>query len=431
MTRIEHYSKFITRLLMLALIALGLGYLFDQVILFLFIFSFLVLAWFTANIIRLHNWLWIRKTLYPPQSKGIWRGIFDGIYRIQKKNRSRRKELGGILKRFRDGAESIPDAVVVMQSHGQIAWSNKLAQHMLGVRWPEDAGVRIDNLIRYPRFTQAFEKNDFDEPLLIPAPNNPNRVIEIRVVPYSYHEYMLLGRDVTQLQQLDQMRKDFIANVSHELRTPLTVLQGYLEMMQDPDMQGFTSPKTLTTMGHQCDRMMNLVNQLLTLSRIEANNDNVYEVKVNVPQMLGMIEKEMEQLNFDRGHQLTFDIDADLVVYGLEDELRSAFTNLIKNAIRYTPDKGEIHVCWQRTSGGAHFLVQDNGEGIAPQHLTRLTERFYRVDKARSRDTGGSGLGLSIVKHVLNHHKSQLIVESQQEQGSCFSFTLPTDMVVK
>ncbi len=425
----QYYSFFI-RLGILCFISVLIGAVFEKITLFLLITLMVVFIWYNLNLIRLNTWLWTNKTLYPPQSRGIWRGVFDGIYKIQKNNRARRKELGRMLKRFRDGAESIPDAVVVLGKYGEIAWSNKLAQHILGVRWPDDSGVKIDNLIRHPSFVRAYSEKHIEEPLFIPSPINDERIIEIRIVPYSFSERLLLARDVTQVHRINQMRKDFIANVSHELRTPLTVLQGYLEVMADPELAGSCKPKTIDTMNEQCERMMNLVNQLLSLSRIEANQSCVFELQVNVPAMLAVISSEIEQLNSDRQHVIVFDVDSELVVFAKDDELRSAFTNLIKNAVRYSPDRSEICISWKQTSHGATFSVKDNGDGIAPQHLARLTERFYRVDKARSRDTGGSGLGLSIVKHVLAHHNSSLEIDSELGKGSLFYFTLPLELIV-
>ncbi len=435
MNQPSQYISAFSRFIVLACIAVFIGWLFDQILLVFVILLAGLFAWYSYNLIRLNDWLWSKKNLYPPSSNGIWSEVFDGIYRLQKKNRSRRKELGQVLKRFRDGAEALPDAAVVVQSNGQILWCNKLARHVFGLRWPEDTGLLITNLLRHPNFIEQFHQQKqhpdmAEEPVLMPSPIDRESTIEIRMVPYALGQLLILGRDVTQMQRLNQMRKDFIANVSHELRTPLTVLQGYLEMMQDPEMGGaLPSTRAVGMMSDQCDRMFNLVNQLLVLSRIEANRDNVYEHIVDVPAMLMLLEKEAEQLNLDRQHTITFNVDQNLLIHGLEDELRSAFTNLVKNAIRYTPNGGEIHVCWCKQDNQAKFSVKDNGDGIEVQHLSRLTERFYRVDKARSRSTGGSGLGLSIVKHVLAHHKSQLEIESEVGLGSCFSFEFPLDLI--
>ncbi|WAJ71186.1 phosphate regulon sensor histidine kinase PhoR [Catenovulum adriaticum] len=429
------YFNALSRFVILTSCALFIGWLLDQILLVFVILMGGLFAWYSYNLIRLNEWLWSKKNLYPPSSSGIWSEAFDGIYRLQRKNRSRRKELGQVLKRFRDGAEALPDAAVVVQGNGQILWCNKLAHHVFGLRWPEDNGLLITNLLRHPNFIEQFNqqklKQDVDEAVLMPSPIDRDSTIEIRMVPYALGQLLILGRDVTQMQRVNQMRKDFIANVSHELRTPLTVLQGYLEMMQDPDMGGtLPNSKAVGMMSDQCERMFNLVNQLLVLSKIEVNRDNIFEYQVDVPAMMLVLEREAEQLNFDRHHKISFDIDQNLLLYGIEDELRSAFTNLVKNAIRYTQNEGEVLVSWREHNQQACFKVTDNGDGIEELHLNRLTERFYRVDKARSRSTGGSGLGLSIVKHVLAHHQSELEINSKVGEGSCFSFCFPTDLIV-
>ncbi|EWH09549.1 phosphate regulon sensor protein PhoR [Catenovulum agarivorans DS-2] len=432
----EQYIRAISRFILLLSVAVLIGYLIDEIAVCVVLLLLSLLVWYTYNLNRLNDWLTSKKNLYPPSSNGLWSEIFDGIYRLQRKNRQRRKELGQVLKRFRDGAEALPDAAVVVEDTGQIIWCNKLALFVFGLKWPEDSGLLITNLIRYPAFIEHFgqhakDKESTGDYILIPSPVERDSIIEIRMVPYALGQVLILGRDVTQTQRLNQMRKDFIANVSHELRTPLTVLQGYLEMMQDPDMaQAVPNTKAVGMMSEQCERMFSLVNQLLVLSRIEANQENIYDHIVDVPAIMLVIEKEAEQLNVQVNHTIRFDIDHDLLMHGIEDELRSAFTNLVKNAIRYTPAGGIIDVKWFKRSGCAVFSVTDDGDGIEPQHLSRLTERFYRVDKARSRTTGGSGLGLSIVKHVLAHHNSQLEIQSKVDEGSCFSFSFPSELVV-
>lgn len=242
----------------------------------------------------------------------------------------------------------------------------------------------------------------------------------------------MVVRDVTQLKQLEGMRRNFFANVSHELRTPMTVLQGYLEMTEDPDMVvGPMWSKAHGVMTEQLNRMNSLVNQLLTLSKIEAAPMHELEDVVNVPAMLDVLEKEAASLSGEQNHQLHFDVDDTLRVLGDEDQLRSAISNLVYNAVKYTPAGATVNVRWYETAQGARLEVEDSGEGIEKQHIHRLTERFYRVDKARSRDTGGSGLGLAIVKHALTHHDSHLEIESQVGVGSKFSFLLPKRLVVK
>jgi two-component system phosphate regulon sensor histidine kinase PhoR len=408
------------------------GWIFGYLPWLLLAATVLQLAWHLHNQMRLSAWLWDEKRLTPPSGSGNWESLFNGIYRMQQRQRRKRKELTNLIRRFRNGAESLPDAVVVFRSEGNIVWCNKLAQYLLGFRWPDDSGQPISNLIRTPDFIKYLNKQDFSEPLEMPSPLNVERMLELRIVPYTEGEHLMVVRDVTQLKQLEGMRRNFFANVSHELRTPMTVLQGYLEMTEDPDMVvGPMWSKAHGVMTEQLNRMNSLVNQLLTLSKIEAAPMHDLDEVVNVPAMLEVLEKEATSLSGDKEHKLEFDIDKSLRVLADEDQLRSAISNLVYNAVKYTPAGATVKVRWYQTSQGACLDVSDTGDGIEPQHLHRLTERFYRVDKARSRDTGGSGLGLAIVKHALSHHDSHLEIQSKVGVGSRFSFTLPSRLTVQ
>ncbi|TFH91372.1 phosphate regulon sensor histidine kinase PhoR [Vibrio ouci] len=407
------------------------GWIFGYMPWLLLAATVLQLVWHLHNQMRLSTWLWDEKRLTPPSGSGNWESLFNGIYRLQQRQRKKRKELTNLIRRFRNGAESLPDAVVVFRSEGNIVWCNKLAQHLLGFRWPDDSGQPISNLIRTPDFIKYLNKQDFSEPLEMRSPLNVERMLELRIVPYTEGEHLMVVRDVSQLKQLEGMRRNFFANVSHELRTPMTVLQGYLEMTEDPDMVvGPMWTKAHGVMTEQLNRMNSLVNQLLTLSKIEAAPMHELEDVVNVPAMLEVLEKEAASLSGDLGHKLSFNVDSNLRVLGDDDQLRSAISNLVYNAVKYTPAGADIMVRWYQSAQGAHLEVEDSGDGIEPQHLHRLTERFYRVDKARSRDTGGSGLGLAIVKHALTHHDSHLEISSEVGVGSKFSFTLPVRLVV-
>ncbi|HHC6521237.1 TPA: phosphate regulon sensor histidine kinase PhoR [Vibrio parahaemolyticus] len=408
------------------------GWIFGYMPWLLLAATALQLVWHLHNQVRLSSWLWDEKRLTPPSGSGNWESLFNGLYRLQQRQRRKRKELTNLIRRFRNGAESLPDAVVVFRAEGNIVWCNRLAQHLLGFHWPEDSGQPISNLIRTPDFIKYLNKKDFSEPLEMRSPLNVERMLELRIVPYTEGEHLMVVRDVSQLKQLEGMRRNFFANVSHELRTPMTVLQGYLEMTEDPDMIiGPMWTKAHGVMTEQLNRMNSLVNQLLTLSKIEAAPMHELEDVVNVPAMLEVLEKEAISLSGDDQHKLKFDVDTSLRVLGDDDQLRSAISNLVYNAVKYTHPGANIHVRWYQTAQGACLEVEDSGDGIEPQHLHRLTERFYRVDKARSRDTGGSGLGLAIVKHALSHHDSHLEIQSEVGVGSKFSFVLPSRLVVK
>ena len=387
--------------------------------------------WFYRYQKRLQDWLWTDRSLIPPQGPGTWELIFNGIYRLQQRHRARRRELASVIRRFREGAEALPDAAVVCRNDGSIIWCNRLASQCLGFRWPEDAGQNISNLIRHPSFVNFLRQREFDEPLLMPSPINDDKILEARVMPYADDQFMLVVRDVTHLKSIENMRKNFVANVSHELRTPLTVLKGYLEMLEDQLPPPARWKKMQQVMLEQTVRMDNLVDQLLTLSRIEAATDIDRSRVIDVPKMLLMLQQEAKALSGTAAHEIIFQVDPALKIYGDEDQLRSAMTNLVNNAIKYTPAGRKITVDWCRDGAQAIFKVTDQGEGIAPEHLGRLTDRFYRADKARSRQTGGAALGLAIVKHALSHHDSLLNIESTPGIGSCFSFRIPENLVAK
>lgn len=408
--------------------ALILGAIFGYLPWFLLVAVTGLLVWHFWNLLRLSWWLWVDRSMTPPPGSGSWEPLLYGLHQMQMRNKKRRRELGSLIKRFRSGAESLPDAVILTTEEGTIFWCNGLAQQLLGLRWPDDNGQNILNLLRYPEFTLYLKKRDFSRPHNLKL--NNGRHLEIRVMPYSDRQWLMVARDVTQMHQLEGARRNFFANVSHELRTPLTVLQGYLEMMQEQTLEGAPREKALHTMREQTFRMEGLVKQLLTLSKIEAAPSLALNDIIDVPMMLRVVEREAQTLSHNQ-HTLSFDVDNTLKVLGSEDELRSAISNLVYNAVNHTPKGTHIAVRWQHTPAGAEFSVEDNGPGIGPEHLPRLTERFYRVDKARSRQTGGSGLGLAIVKHAVSHHESRLNIESTLGKGTRFSFVIPERLIAK
>lgn len=421
------WTRLVLELVLCCVPAAILGLIFGHLPWFLLAAVTALLVWHFWNLLRLSWWLWVDRSMTPPPGRGSWEPLLYGLHQMQLRNKKRRKELGNLIKRFRSGAESLPDAVVLTTQEGTIFWCNGLAQQLLGLRWPDDNGQNILNLLRYPEFTRYLTTKDFHRPLTLVL--NNGRHLEIRVMSYSDEQWLLVARDITQMHQLEGARRNFFANVSHELRTPLTVLQGYLEMMQDQSLEGPLRDKALGTMREQTSRMEGLVRQLLTLSRIEAAPAMVLNEKIDVPLMLRVVEREAQTLSQQR-QTLQFDVDPKLKVLGNEEQLRSAISNLVYNAVNHTPDGTHITVRWQKVEQGAKFSVTDNGPGISAEHIPRLTERFYRVDKARSRQTGGSGLGLAIVKHALSHHDARLDIDSKIGRGTSFSFVLPERLIV-
>ena len=421
--------RLFSRLSLYAVAAVLLGLLLDELVLVSLVAALSLLVWHYRQLLRLTNWLWHDRRLTPPHGSGSWEGVFNGIYRLQGKNRRKVNQLIGLLGRFRQGAEALPDAAVVLDSEHNIVWCNKLAQLMLGLVWPQDAGQRLDNLIRHPDFIAYLHKAQFNTPLELPSPVTERRLLEVRLMSYGDRQLLLIARDITRIRQLEVMRKDFVANVSHELKTPLTVLQGYLEMMESLAEPDSMQARPIEMMQQQTRRMQSMVEQLLALSRIEDATDVDLEQKVNMTQMMEILKDEAQALSQGQ-YQIDWYCEHGLHSHGNELQLRSACSNLIANAIRYTEQGGRISVRWESVAGGARFSVTDTGIGIAPEHISRLTERFYRVDSARSRQTGGSGLGLAIVKHALSHHHSELNIISEPNKGSTFSFIVPTHLVV-
>lgn len=420
------WKRLCFELILCCIPALILGALFGYLPWFLLAAVTGLLVWHFWNLLRLSWWLWVDRSMTPPPGSGSWEPLLYGLHQMQMRNKKRRRELGSLIKRFRSGAESLPDAVVLTTEEGAMFWCNGLAQQLLGLRWPDDNGQNILNLLRYPEFAQYLKKRDFTRPHNLVL--NNGRHLEIRVMPYSDKQWLMVARDVTQMHQLEGARRNFFANVSHELRTPLTVLQGYLEMMQEQTLEGAPREKALQTMREQTQRMEGLVKQLLTLSRIEAAPTLALNETIDVPMMLRMLEREAQTLS-QQQHQITFEVDNSLKVRGSNDELRSAISNLVYNAVNHTPAGTHITVRWQHAPTGAEFSVEDDGPGIGPEHIPRLTERFYRVDKARSRQTGGSGLGLAIVKHAINHHDSRLDIVSTPGKSTRFSFVIPERLI--
>jgi len=402
-----------------------LGLLFGHLFELLFIANVLHIVWHYYFLKKLNDWLWVSKSTLLPQGKSVWENTYLGIHHLQQRHRKRRNQLANVISRFREGSEALPDAVVVFKREGEIVWCNRLAQAQLGFKWPDDAGENITNLIRHPEFIEYIYSDIYNEPLDLVSPINNEKLLEFRVMPYAKKQRLLIVRDVTSYRQMDENRRLFVANVSHELRTPLTVLQGYIEILE---MHAQTDPvqlKTVQVLEQQTARMCALVEQLMTLSKIESAGSLDLDEAINVPALLTQIEHEAVILGRKKSHSIHFKVDPTLSILGDQLQLRSAMANLVYNAINYTPENGSIKVLWKQVPEGAYFCVMDTGDGIAPEHILHLTERFYRVDASRSRDTGGSGLGLSIVKHALTHYDSELQIESHVGEGSQFSFIIP------
>ena len=428
----QYWSSELWTLYLLILVSLLVGWLLGYPVLFLLLAITVYLGWHLHNIYRLERWLVKGKKYQPPEARGVWGEVFSLIYQLQQRNRKRKRRLADIVKRFQQATAALPDATVVLTPEGEIEWFNDSAKALLGLRSPVDVGQRIDNLIRNPEFSAFLMDSKKGDSIEIPSITDESLILNIRLVSYGKRLRLLVARDVSQRLRLEQMRRDFVANVSHELRTPLTVINGYLETIQDDENQALNPwREALQVMQQQNQRMQHLVNELLLLSNLESEQSVVNEASVDVPTVLYGIRQAAELLAAEKKLSLYLKCDDSLKIRGSESELFSAFSNLVNNAVRYTPHGGEITLRWYADKKGAHFEVTDTGIGISPKHIPRLTERFYRVDIGRSRETGGTGLGLAIVKHVLNHHDAVLQVESAPEIGSTFSCLFPKSRIVK
>lgn len=406
------------------LVAAGIiGWFFDQMLLAMLLTCIAILVWHFKHLIYLTNWLWHSKSMSPPQADGVWGHVYDGLYNQIIRQRKKHKRLNEKMRKFRDAAEALPDAALVLSDDLTIQWGNKKAERVLGVKWPSDLGQRIDNLLRAPEFIHYLNTKAFDAPCLLDSPLDHTKTLELRFIAYGSEQILLLARDVSIILRLEEMRRDFVANVSHELKTPLTVVRGYVEMVQSTDnVIDERWQQAFNTIESQVTRMDRLVEQLLNLSRVESATDKDKHL-INMPLLIEGLVKDAYWLNQEKEHDISLIMDSNMGVVGIETEIKSACLNLISNAIAYTPPQGKIKISWTYHDHEAVFSVEDTGVGIKPENIKRLTERFFRIDKSRSRQTGGSGLGLAIVKHVLNHHNAKLNITSEWTKGSKFSIT--------
>ena len=355
----------------------------------------------------------------------------DALSRLQRLVRNLKQRILSVEKqhnRFIEAFQASPNGILMLDDEDQIEWCNAIAERFFGLNFKRDVLQRINFLIRRPEFVQYLYKRQFDEPLLLermgPA---ANLSLMLQAFPFGGNRHLLLIQDVTDLQKADAMRRDFVANVSHEMRTPITVLMGFLETIQSLELDKAQQDQYFEMMMSQAQRMKSLVEDLLTLANLEANSLPAPMQNIQMQTVMALLKNDAEALS--KGcHTFNFEIATERNLLGEEREILSAFGNLVSNAIRYTPDVGSISAIWrinEREEG--EFVVTDTGPGIASEHLLRLTERFYRVDRSRSRDTGGTGLGLAIVKHIASRHQAQLIIESTPGKGSTFTLRFPRE----
>jgi two-component system phosphate regulon sensor histidine kinase PhoR len=381
------------------------------------------------NLDRLTRWAESPTALPVPEGSGPWGAAFSGLYRRVRLREAHQRDLGRTIERFQSAAEAIPDGMVVLDRQNRVKWANIRARAHLGLDERHDVGSPLMNIVRQPEFVRFLESGDFAEPITIESQREAGLTLAIQIVPFGMEERLLISRDITRLEEVARMRRDFIANVSHELKTPLTVIAGFLETLQELKLDEKQRERFIQLMQEQASSMQRLVEDLLTLSALESEQNPMLDEKFAVVGLLLQVSADAKSLSQGR-HAVELDIGDAATVSGSRDELASAFGNLVSNAIRYTPEGGTITLAWRVDDDGTGvFAVTDTGIGIAPEHLPRLTERFYRIDRSRSRATGGTGLGLAIVKHVLLRHQATLEIASEPGKGSTFAVRLPARRV--
>ncbi len=389
-------------------------------------------GYLVLNFMRLHQlerWLKHRRTQEPPDFHGVWGDVVALVMRIYRRKQYHKQRIVQVFREFRRMTTAVPDGIVVLGPEREIQWFNRNAARLLALRRKVDFGQRIENLIRQPDFVRYLDRGDYAMPVVVRAVFDSEVHLALHLIAYGAGQRLLIVRDVTREIRLEAMRKDFVANASHELRSPLTVIAGYVDTLADDHGLDPSWRAPLEEMRRQADRMRAVVDDLIELSRLEASGAEAGEDAVDVGGMLSLLRREA-MAQTERPREVSLKVESNNLLLGSEQELHSIFSNLITNAVKYTPPDGRVDIRWWADASGGHFSVSDTGVGIAREHLPRITERFYRVDPGRSRNTGGSGLGLSIVKHALQRHNATLQVESEDGRGSTFSCHFPARRVL-
>jgi two-component system phosphate regulon sensor histidine kinase PhoR len=386
----------------------------------------LVLAALLAHHLRhfrkLRRWLAHPEPGEVPEGSGAWEEVLTALHRYERAASRREHELAEALTRLQRAAQAMPDGVVLLDAEGAIEWCNDNAAALLGLDARGDVGRPIANLVREPAFVEALAAPPQQAGRLVQLAEGAT-LLSVRLIPYGEAQRLMLVRDVTQAERVETMRRDFVANVSHELRTPLTVFAGFLETVRELKLDPQRMRDYLAMMDEQARRMRRIIDDLLALSLLESAPPPPLE-RVRVAPLLERLRADAVALSAGR-HTVSLDAAPSIDLLGAESELASAFGNLVSNAVRYTPPGGAVRLIWRDGREGASFSVEDTGPGIAPEHIPRLTERFYRVDRGRSRETGGTGLGLAIVKHALGRHHATLEIDSELGKGSRFTARFP------
>jgi two-component system phosphate regulon sensor histidine kinase PhoR len=405
------------------IIGLLTGWLWQSLLVGMLLYT----AWHLRRLAALPGIISQQRQPGPGFNAGLWADVMQSLDTLKTDSRLHERKLSQSLDQFRDSIAALPDAVVILHADGRIEWSNAAAAILLGIPANDATGQSFAALVNDPILGEYLSLGDYTRPLTLSAPGNRSKTLLLHVVITDRNPRMqvIVAQDISRQYHLDESQRDFIANVSHELRTPLTVITGLLEQMDMDETEPAGDKRMIEIMQNQAQRMADLIADLLTLTQIEAGNQSSSDDIVQVPDLLATIIEEARTLTASSGHVLIQEITPEWGLSGNASELRTAFTNLVVNAIRHTPDRAEIRVRWSADETGARFSVSDTGEGIPARHIPRLAERFYRVDSSRSRDTGGTGLGLAIVRQVLDRHDAVLEIDSEAGRGSTFTCDFP------
>lgn len=396
-------------------------------------------AWFVLDSLRglrLLRWLQAGAASDMSIGNGLWGEAYDRVRRMLRTSNRLTAESESRLTDFLAALQASPNGVVLLDAETRIEWFNQTAADHFGFDARRDLLQHFGNLVRDPGFAAYMAERSFLHGVTMPGRESSNAkpvTLSVNLHPYGDGRLLLLSRDITAVEQAEAMRRDFVANVSHEIRTPLTVLAGFVETLQTLPLDNQERHRYLGLMSQQATRMQTLVSDLLTLSRLEGSPLPSVHEWVSGDALMQQCEQDARDLShllWSQSHDFRFERAPGCEIAGSALELHSAMSNLIGNAIRYTPAQRCIEVGFQTLpEGGAVFFVKDQGPGIAQEHIPRLTERFYRVDRSRSRETGGTGLGLAIVKHVAQRHGAELSIDSLPGKGSTFSLTFPPQRV--
>ncbi|VUD69077.1 Phosphate regulon sensor protein PhoR [Thalassocella blandensis] len=409
------------------LVATGIiGYILDFFLLSLVLYLLCYVGWVFHRLSELDKWVESARRMDPPPNDfhGIWGEIADDVKLLARRYQKDKLRLQAVVTRVQEMTSALTDSVVVVDSRANIEWWNKAAEKMFAFK-EIDRGHKLVNIIRHPSFVKYFEEKIYERPLELESMRKEGQFLEFKIHPFGQGERLVVIRDVTRMHRLEQMRKDFVANVSHELRTPLTVIRGYLETLADSPDLAQSWAKAVDQMQQQGKRMTALINDLITLSRLETEDAESHDDVINLFTLCQTIISDARALSGEQEHIFACSGDADLQMLGNDREVRSAISNLVFNAVKYSPANSKIEVHVETSKQEIIVAIKDSGRGIDPKHIPRLTERFYRVDDGRATSLGGTGLGLAIVKHVLLRHDAELKIHSRVGQGSTFSCHFP------